>query len=261
MKSCSYCALKNENPVTCSNFALSLKRYREKSNFQILWHSEAFYLPAVNSKARIKWGAVFIQEIFEFFGVADEDDGPHEPIFLVTIADKSHVTSDQPQQINLTRIKRKLGAGLRGLSYIGMIEPGYYNVIYDELGKQRKNVVSWHGHFLVWGITEKQLANHLAKIKSRFTPIMPGLRAVHKKIIPPDQFGYKLWYVLKSPCKEYSIGKRRECDEKTGAAKFKQNSRKIRPGNRVKLFHLMHGMYLDQLAMAGGEGRELLQAN
>jgi hypothetical protein len=46
------------------NFALSLKRYREKSNIQILRPFEAFYLPAVNSKARIKWGAVFIQEIF-----------------------------------------------------------------------------------------------------------------------------------------------------------------------------------------------------
>jgi hypothetical protein len=63
----------------------------------------------------------------------------------------------------------------------------------------------------------------------------------------------------KSPCKEYSIGKRRECDKKTGRDKFKQNSRKIRPGNRVKLFHLMRDMYLDKLAMAGGEGRELLR--
>jgi hypothetical protein len=136
---------------------------------------------------------------------------------------------------------------------------GYYNVIYDEIGKQRKNAVSWHWHFLVWGVTEEQLARHLAKIKSRFTPIMPGLCAVHKKIIPRDQFGYKLWYVLKSPCKEYSIGKRRERDQETRANKFKQNSRKIRPGNRVRLYHLMHGMYLDQLALAGGEGRQLLQ--
>ena len=213
----------------------------------------------MNSKARIKWGAVFIQEIFEFFGVTADEDGPLVPMFLVTVADKSHVTTDQPQQINVKRIKRKLGAGLRGLSYIGMIEPGYYNVIYDEIGKPRKNVVSWHGHFLVWGVTEEQLAKHLAKIKSRFTPIMRGLCAVHKKIIPPDQFGYKLWYVLKSPCKEYSIGKRRECDEKTGATKFKQNARQIRPGNRVKLLYLMQGMYLDQLALAGNEGRELLR--
>jgi hypothetical protein len=133
-------------------------------------------------------------------------DGPTDPIFLVTIADKSLLTTAQTQQINLSQIRRKLGAGLMGLAYIGMIEPGYCNVIYDEFCNQRKNVISWRGHFLVWGITEKQLAKHLAKIKPRFTPIVPGLCAVHKKLIPPDQFGYKRWYILKAPRKEYSIG-------------------------------------------------------
>ena len=239
--------------------ALSSNRYGHNSNFEILRSADAYYLPAVNRKARIKWGTTFIREIFAFFGTGDYKDGPTDPIFLVTVADKSHLTADQPQQINLSQIRRKLGAGLMGLSYIGLIEPGYYNVLYDEFGNQRKNVISWHGHFLVWGITKKQLARHLAKIKPRYTPIMPGLCAVHKKIISHDQFGYKLWYILKAPRKEYSIGRRRECDEKTGAAKFKQNSRKIRPGNRLKLFSLMGDMYLDKMAMAGGEGAELLR--
>ena len=239
--------------------AMSLKRNCVSSQFQLLRNSDAFSLVAVNRRARIKWGTTFIREIFDFFGMGSDKDGPTDSIFLVTIADKSHLTTDQPQQINLSKIKRKLGAGLMGLSYIGMIEPGYYNVIYDKFGNQRKNVVSWHGHFLVWGITKKQLARHLAKIKPRFTPIMPELCAVHKKIISPGQFGYKLWYLLKAPRKEYSIGRRRECNEKTGAAKFKQNSRKIRPGNRLKLFNLMQEMYLDKMAMAGGEGSELLR--
>jgi hypothetical protein len=239
--------------------ALSLKRYRLEPNTQVLKPSDAFYLPAVNSKARIKWGSIFIQQIFEFFQITDDQYGTNEPVFLVTIADKSHVTTDQPQQINLIRIKRKLGSGLKGLSYIGMIEPGYYNVIYDESGEKQKNVASWHGHFLVWGINKKDLMKHFAKAKSRFTSIMPGLCAVHQKAIEPSQFGYKLWYILKSPCKEYSIGKRRKPDEQSGVTRFKQNSRQLRPGIRVKLFNLMRDIYLDQLAMAGGEGCELLR--
>jgi hypothetical protein len=166
--------------------ALLLKRYREKSNIQILRPADAFYLPAVNAKARIKWGRFFIRAIFNFFGITTDEDGPHEPMFLVTIADKSHVTTDQPQQINLQR-------------------------------------------------------------------------AVHQKAIEPGQFGYKLWYILKSPCKEYSLGKRRKPDERTGLARFKQNSRQLRPGHRVALFDLMRDMYLDELSMAGGEGCELLR--
>jgi hypothetical protein len=239
--------------------ALSIKRYREKSNFEILRSADACYLPAVNSRARIKWGRIFIEEVSRFFDIADDEHGPVEPIFLVTIADRSHLTTDQPPQIQLSRIRRKIEVGLKGLSYIGMIEPGYYNVIYDKFGTQQKNVVSWHGHFLVWGINKNQLEKHSEKIKSRYTPIMPGLCAVHKKRIPLDQFGYKLWYILKAPRKEYSIGRRRERDERNGVAKFKQNSRPLRPGNRVKLFYLMRELYLDKLAMAGGEGSELLQ--
>ena len=61
-----------------------------------------------------------------------------------------------------------------------MIEPAYYNNIYNTAEKQ-KNVVSWHGHFLVWGISRKELDQHLNKLKPRFTPIMPGLCAVQKK--------------------------------------------------------------------------------
>ena len=206
--------------------ALSLKRHRQRTDQAILRRSEAFYLPAVNTKARIKWGRVFIQEIYKFFDIADDDDGPHEPVFLVTIADKSHLTTDQRQKKDLQRIKRKLGSGLQGLSYIGMIEPGYYNTIYDQAGEKQKNVVSWHGHFLVWGVSKKQLTRHLETIKPRFTPIMSNVCAVHKKEIEPDQFGYKLWYMVKSPCKEYAIGERRKPDKKTGAPSLKQNSRR-----------------------------------
>jgi hypothetical protein len=248
----------NANGLSLEN-ALLLKRYRESSGLDILLGSDAYYLPAVNAKARIKWGRVFIEEIYHFFNVADDEHGPHQPVFMVTLADKSHVTTDQPQQINIQRIKRKLGSGLQGLSHVGMIEPGYYNAIYNGFGEIQKNIVSWHGHFLVWGPTEIQLTRLLEKLKSKITPIMPSLCAVHKKIIEPSHFGYTLWYMIKSPRQEYSIGKRKEPDVDTGAPRFKQNSREIRPRNRVKLFQLMRDMYLDQFALAGGEGCKLLR--
>jgi hypothetical protein len=63
-----------------------------QSTFQLVRNSDAFSLLAVNSKARIKWGTVFIREIFDFFGMGSDEDGPTDPLFLVTIADKSHLT-------------------------------------------------------------------------------------------------------------------------------------------------------------------------
>jgi hypothetical protein len=97
-----------------------LKRYREKSDIHILRVFDAFYLLAVNSKARIKWEIVFIHEIFQFLRMPNDQNGPDKPVFLVTLVDKSHVTTDQPQQINVSRMKRKLGTELKGLSYIGL---------------------------------------------------------------------------------------------------------------------------------------------
>ena len=72
--------------------AMSLQRNYSNSSFSLPDNSDAFSLLAVNSKARIKWGTTFIREIFAFFGIGDYKDGPTDPIFLVTIADKSHLT-------------------------------------------------------------------------------------------------------------------------------------------------------------------------
>jgi hypothetical protein len=79
-----------------------------------------------------------------------------------------------------------------------------------------KGIVSWHGHFLVWGIAQEVLAKHVKKLNSRFKAIMPNFAAAHQKQIEYGQFGYKLWYLVKSPYKEYSVGKLREPDEKQG---------------------------------------------
>jgi hypothetical protein len=238
--------------------ALWLKRHYDRSNQNMLHGSEAFYLPSVNTDARIKWGTIFTATMFKYFGLDADDEGPNVPIFLVTIVEKSHLTTERAQNINFRAIQRKLSGALRGLSYIGMIEPGYYNAIYDEVGKIKKNLVSWHGHFLVWNITRQELERWKRKITARIERVMPQMCPVHIKAIQPEQFGHRLWYINKSPCKEYSIGKRREPDE-NGLPRYKQNSRLLRPGHRVKLFHMLRDVTLPELAMAGGDGRELMR--
>lgn len=191
--------------------------------------------------------------------MSGDQSHPYQPAFLVTLVDKDLVTTADPQEIDLQLIKSNLGGKLRGLNYIGMIEPAYYNSTFDVDGEIVKDLVSWHGHFLVWGIDQKDLAERAKRINTNREAVMPCLKAAHQKVIEEGQFGYKLWYILKAPRKEYSVGKRKKAHKKTGAARFKHNSRPIRPGARVKLFHLMKPLYLDQLAMAGGEGKALLK--
>lgn len=238
--------------------ALQLNRYYQPANLEILSAADAYYQPAVSSKARIKWGGIFIERILKFFEIDEHQGGPSKPVFLVTIADRSHLTTSQPQQINLNSIKRKLRSALIGLSYVGMIEPGYFNSIYDENGRLKRDVISRHGHFLVWGASRKELLRWRQKLQHRVIRAIKHLTAVHIKKIPPDQLGQRIWYINKSPCKEYSVGKYSKQD-KGGLPRYKQNSRSLRPGHRVKIFHLMREIRLPDLAMAGGDGRELLR--
>jgi hypothetical protein len=230
----------------------------KKTNYDMLISANSLYLPAVNTKARIQWGTSLIRELFEFFEMPDTESDPEIPIFFVTLVDKSLVTSAQPQNIDAELFKRKLGARLRGSNYIGMIEPGYYYNAFDEESEKTPPLVSWHGHLLVWGISKEQLSRIIKKLNRKLEAVMPDFAAAHWKRVERGKFGQKICYLAKSPCKEYSIGKYTVW-EKNGEPHYKHNKRDIRPGTRVKLFHLMQPMYLDQLTMAGGEVVEILK--
>jgi hypothetical protein len=232
--------------------------WRDKNkNYGWLISSNSLYLPAVNTKARIQWGTSIIGELFEFFEITDTEGDPEIPVFFVTLADKSLITSAQPQNIDVQLFKRKLGGRMRGLNYIGMIEPAYYYNGFDEEDEKTPPFISWHGHFLVWGISRKRLSRMIKKLNSKLEAVMPDFAAAHWKRVARGKFGKKICYIAKSPCKEYSVGKYAKVG-KDGEPNYKHNKRDIRPGTRVKLFHLMQSMYLDQLTMAGGDGVEIL---
>jgi hypothetical protein len=99
-----------------------------------------------------------------------------------------------------------------------------------------------------------------------YRSIMPGQRGAHQKEIPRNFltdshrtfFADKIRYMLKSPCKAYRIYhvKNPRNGEQIG---FRQIKSDLRPGDHVDLFHLMKGLYLDQLVVGGGEGSEMLK--
>jgi hypothetical protein len=229
----------------------------KKKSHGMLISANSLYLPAVNTKARIEWGTSLIRNLFEFFTIPGTDSDPEIPVFFVTLADKSLITTAEPQKINVRLFERKLGGRLRGLNYVGMIEPAYYYNAFDEDSEKTPPLVSWHGHFLVWGTGRKRLSRIIKKLNTKLEAVMPDFAAAHWKRVERGKFGKKICYVAKSPCKEYSIGKYSEVG-KNGEPHYKHNKRDIRPGTRVKLFHLMEPLYLDQLSMAGGEAVEIL---
>ena len=96
--------------------------------------------------------------------------------------------------------------------------------------------------------------------KSILLPIAHGLAAAHQKCIAKGKLADKFCYVLKSPRKAYRLYKW-ETITPDGEIipKFKQKKDDLRPGERLTLFKLMQDLYLDRLALGGGEGAELLR--
>jgi hypothetical protein len=94
---------------------------------------------------------------------------------------------------------------------------------------------------------------------------MPGRRGAHQKEIPAKFLtdsnrtflADKIRYMLKSPCKAYRIYRAKNGGNEE--IKFRQIKSDLRPGDHIDLFRLMKGLYLDDLAVAGGEGTDMLK--
>ena len=91
-------------------------------------------------------------------------------------------------------------------------------------------------------------------------PIADGLAAAHQKRVSKGKLVDKVCYLLKSPKKAYRLFKW-ELVTADGeiVSRFKQKKDDLRPGERRTLFRLMKDMYLDRLALGGGEGAEILR--
>jgi hypothetical protein len=83
-----------------------------------------------------------------------------------------------------------------------------------------------------------------------YLSILDSQRGADQKEIPDSR--------LKSPQKAYRIYKtKRVTSDGEVVPCLRQKKSKLRKGERITLFHLMKGLYLDELAAAGGEGADI----
>jgi hypothetical protein len=98
-----------------------------------------------------------------------------------------------------------------------------------------------------------------------YSSIMPGQRGAHQKEIAAkflkdrDRtfFADKIRYMLKAPRKAYR-NYHAKSPENGEVISFRQIKSDLRPGDHIDLFHLLKNLYLDQLAIGGGEGTSVL---
>lgn len=225
-------------------------------------------LVAVNKYDRLRWGRALCQEFADHFNLDKRHPYPAgERLFFVTLADRGCFTSADDREVDVAGFIKHLRPGLQGLSYIGMLEPAYYVNIVPTAFFSEKRALFWHLHAICWGETATQLRKRIAELNksNRYRPIADGIPAAHHKRIPRKckpiyHLAVKFEYMLKSPRKAYRLYQAdRETVDGNRIAAFKQKKARLRPGERVTLFHQLKDQYLDRLALAGGEGVDILR--
>jgi hypothetical protein len=202
------------------------------------------------------------EEYSDHFHLGPDKPEPGQRIFLVTLCDRRCCTTHEAKNLDIPSFIRILRRGLRGLSYFGMIEPAYYVNVCEGARIHGKRLISWHLHLLAWGESKSAIRTRIDRLNREgiLLPIADGLAAAHEKRISKGKLADKFCYLLKSPKKAYRLYKYEQITpDGEILLRFKQKKDDLRPGERLTLFRLMQDLYLDHLALAGGEGAEILR--
>lgn len=213
---------------------------------QIIRPSEANDLNAANPSARVLVGNALWSEFSDFFDLSDSHPIPEVPVFWLTLVDHECMSRLEDQDIDTPAFISRLRHGLQGLSYIGMMDPGLYANIQPGTSYPEKTGINWHLHLFAWGEDRKGIkarAKGLNELQDNYRPIIYGRQGFNWSQITEDNITRRFRYMWKTPRAAYRIG-----------PTFIHRKSKLRPGQRITLFHLLKNLWLDDLLIAGGEG-------
>jgi hypothetical protein len=148
---------------------LAFQKSRKKhtitqQDWKLTYPSSVLDLCCVNHFARLRWSKAFCKEFALFFDLDDRNNYPDQPLFFVTLTDVFCTTDHDAPWINTYDFKRKLQAGLRGLHYVGMVEPGLYVNVAPGTRWSNKKAVSWHLHAICWGPNRRQIKKRFCRL-------------------------------------------------------------------------------------------------
>jgi hypothetical protein len=228
-------------------------------------------LCSVKYWSRIRWSRAFCKEVATFFGLNKQKTYPDHPVFFITLTDISCTTDNDAPWVDIYSFKRKLQAGLKGLNYVGMVEPGLYVNVCPGTRWSNKKAVSWHFHAICWGENRMEMKKRFCRLNRDdwYLSMLASQRGADQKEILDASLpnncdrtflADKLRYVLKSPQKAYRIYRteRVTCDGEVIPC-FRQRKSQLGKGDRITLFHLLKGLHLPELAAAGGKGTDIMR--
>jgi hypothetical protein len=225
-------------------------------------HTAAESLNAANPWAKIVWGNCLWDAFLRHHGVCSAKQ-LSVSLYWITLVDIACITTLTANPVKLRSLKQRLCSGLRGLSYIGAVDLAYYVYIAPGTDFHSLSGVSWHLHLIAWGEPLEVLRLRFAAMNQRannYRSIIPGGTGAHWMSLSNTMLSEKFCYMVRTPHKAYSVGARRKPLQANRYSAFKHNSRAIRPGERIALFHLLKCKSLPEMTVAGGEGVQIRRA-
>jgi hypothetical protein len=244
--------LLNQEYLSHDELELAFEKSRKKHTItqqdqKLTDPSSALDLCCVNYFARIRWSRAFCKEFASFFKLTDQNPYPDQPLFFVTLTDVSCTTDHDASLIEIRNFKRKLQAGLRGLSYVGMVEPGLHVNVAPGTRWSNKKAVSWHLHAICWGENRWEMKKRFCRLNRDgwYLSILDSQRGADQKEIPdarlPNNRGRtfladKLRYLLKSPKNAYRIYRTERVNfDGELVPCLRQRKSELRAGDRITL--------------------------
>jgi hypothetical protein len=219
------------------------------------------HLLATSHESRMIWGRRLSHYLSEKFCVAP--GVTHEnSMFLVTLCDISCVTSVSDRKPAIASFKARLSRGLRGLSYLGNLEPAYYTNVQAGSRIDGKKCIFWHLHLIVWDVSKRDLRGHLDDLERsrKYLAITDQFPGVHMKKIKQGELANTVGYIFKPPANAYRLSLYDSTQYGLPVTMARQGKQRLRPGERVRIFHVMKEISLPDLAVASGDGTPLLNA-
>jgi hypothetical protein len=254
--------LRSQEKVTrkalCHAFDVARNRHQITLTDRSLARSRE--LNAAVPYARVELGNSLWREFLAHFALSEFQPIPSLPLFYVTPVHVGCITALKASQVPLETFVRQLRRGLRGLSYVGIVDVSLYANVAPGTNCADRSAVNWHLHLFAWGETRKEFkarAKALNNQVENYQPIIPRPRGIgfHWQEVNEENYSRRFRYMCKTPRKAYRIGQTKAVNaDGSQVINFKQGKSILRPGQRVTLFNLLKQFSLDQIFVAGGEG-------
>ncbi|MGA4551116.1 hypothetical protein [Methylorubrum aminovorans] len=236
-------ALRGSRQREFSRPAQEVRRLRE---------GQAHRLYAHNAFARERWMRALGGQLCAALGARAPRYQPVRPVWFVTLIDRRQIvrgpyTTRFPRPDPTFReIRRVYAAAMRGLDYVGLLDPALFVSTQHQEGVPR--FIQWHLHTLVWNISRAELDAWAEGVRATMDAYLPGASSVDIASVDPEDLLQMLWYTAKMPRKQYQVSRRE-------SGSLKQYKGQINGVNAVRLYAALRPLRLPHLTLAGGSGR------